>query len=380
MHVHQLVAGDATALSAALAQAAAHNPQLVFVFAAPALLADGALARQLAAALPGATIVGASTAGEIASSGVSDGGVVLTAVQFDRVHCRAFGERLHDNADSFAAGKRLAQRIDLAGLRAVLVLAPGVDVNGSALIRGLQERLPDGVALSGGLAGDAGAFERTYTLLDALVDDRLVAAVAFYGDYCVVSHGSYGGWEPFGPARKVTRCSGNELFELDGEPALAIYERYLGDYVADLPAAGLLFPFELLTNDLSGTGLVRTLLSVDRERGSLTLAGDIDPNGYVRLMHAGTDALVDGAQRAAEAANEGAVAAPSLALLVSCVGRRLVMGPRADEEVEAVSEVFGRGTVLAGFYSNGEISPRLGRCESGLFNQTMTITCLGERA
>jgi len=352
-------------------------PQLVLLFGSPAQLADGEAARRLRERLPGATLIGSSTAGEIWCRGVSDSGLVATAVRFDSARFHADGERVQDNADSFAAGARLGARLPRDGLRAVIVLAPGVDVNGSALIRGLQSMLPADVPLSGGLAGDEGAFRSTMTLLDDRADDRLVVALGLYGASLMLAHGSFGGWLPFGPARKVTRCNGNQLFELDGEPALAVYERYLGDYANALPGAGLLFPFELMTADLKDTGLVRTLLSVDRDQGSLTLAGDIDPDGYLRLMHASTEALIDGAQRAAQSARHDGTP-PSLALLVSCVGRRLVMGPRVDEEVEAVAEVLGRDTVLAGFYSNGEISPQSDLSSSWLFNQTMTITTVGE--
>jgi hypothetical protein len=358
---------------------AAVAPQLVMLFGSPAQLADGAMARQVRECVPDAILVGSSTAGEISTRGVGDASPVATAVRFDSASVHAVSERVHDNADSFAAGARLAARLPDEGLRAVIVFAPGVDVNGSALIRGMQSRLPPDVPLSGGLAADSGAFCGTVTVLDDVTDHRLIVALGLYGPSLVVSHGSFGGWQPFGPARKATRCSGNQLFELDGEPALSVYERYLGEYAPALPAAGLLFPLEMMTSRRQSTGVVRTLLSVDRDQGSLTLAGDIEPDGYLRLMHASAEALIDGARRAAHKARATSDGA-SLALLVSCVGRRLVMGPRVDEEVEAVAEVLGRGTVLAGYYSNGEISPDARLASSWLHNQTMTITTVGERA
>ncbi|MDP1153786.1 FIST C-terminal domain-containing protein, partial [Klebsiella pneumoniae] len=82
-----------------------------------------------------------------------------------------------------------------------------------------------------------------------------------------------------------TRSSHNVLYELDGEPALDIYKRYLGDHARELPGSGLLFPFAMLGDDDSESGLVRTILGVDEAQGSVTLAGDIDPQGYLRLMH-----------------------------------------------------------------------------------------------
>jgi hypothetical protein len=378
MKVQQLRT-DVADLPSALIDMARLEPQLAFVFASPSLLADGRVVEALTKRLPGATVVGSSTGGEISRDGVSDSGVMVTGVHFDHSHVQAYGERVASNEDSYVAGTRLARWLHPAGLRGVIVLAPGFDVNGSALIRGLQEHLPVSVPVSGGLAADLGGYSQSYTVLDRQVDDRLAVAIGLYGDELTLSHASFGGWEPYGSACKVTRCDGNKLLELDGEPALAVYERHLGERAQDLPGAGLLFPFEVLSADLGDTGIVRTLLCINRSHGSLTLAGEIETDGYLRLMHASTEKLVAGAHRAAVKACGGSADA-SLALLVSCVGRRLVMGARVDEEVAAAAGVLNRQTVMTGFYSNGEISPHNGGAESRLFNQTMTITCLGERA
>jgi hypothetical protein len=368
---------DVADLPSALVDMARIKPQLVFVFASPAALADGVVVEILTKRLSGATVVGSSTAGDISREGVSDNGVVVTGVHFRRSHVQAYGERVGNNDDSYSAGTRLARWFHPEGLRAVIVLAPGFDVNGSALVRGLQEHLPVAVPVSGGLAADQGGYAQSYTVLDRQVDDRLAVAIGLYGDALTLGHASFGGWEPYGAACKVTRCSGNKLLELDGEPALAVYERHLGERALELPRAGLLFPFEVLSAELGDTGVVRTLLGVNRSQGSLTLAGEIEADGYLRLMHASTEKLVGGAHRAAVAAR-GDAGEASLALLVSCIGRRLVMGARVDEEVQAVAGVFNGHTVMTGFYSNGEISPHGGGA-SKLYNQTMTITCLGER-
>jgi hypothetical protein len=237
------------------------------------------------------------------------------------------------------------------------------------------------VVLSGGLAGDGGAFQQTWTLSRTGVSDRQIVAIGFGGTHIRTQHGTFHGWKPFGPTRKVTRCADNVLYELDGQPALDVYKRYLGDYSVGLPGTGLLFPFEMLGEDRSAIGLIRTILGTNEEDGSLVLAGNIVENGYLRLMHASTDSLVEGATAAAEAAS-GPNADPgeSLALLVSCVGRKLVMGSRVDEEVEAVAEVLGRNVQVTGFYSNGEISPTNGATQCHLHNQTMTITHIAETA
>jgi hypothetical protein len=379
MKVSQAIVRGASASAADFAAQALIDPGLVLVFGSVDTLKGGAAA--IAQAFPKAHRVGCSTAGEISQRGVEDASLVVTALHFDTTRVEQFSTVLSGMADSLAAGKRLATGLPQEGLRAVLIFGQGVQINGSAVLSGMTEVLGVQIPITGGLAGDGGAFAQTWVLDDQGVSSDRLTCIGLYGAGLEFSHGSFGGWSPFGPARKVTRCDNNVLFELDGERALDVYKRYLGDHAKDLPASGLLFPFAMLGSDHNEIGLIRTILGIDEAAGSLTLAGDIDPNGYLKLMHASTDALVDGAEAAAEAAvkmqaNDG----QGLALLVSCVGRKLVMGGRVDEEVEAVGDVFGKGATLAGFYSNGEISPFTHAVECKLHNQTMTITYIGEAA
>ncbi len=379
MRVAQLVLNQDQIHGADLASLAALQPQLILAFGSVAVLKGAAQA--LAQAFPGAHRMGCSTAGEISASGVSDDTVVLTALSMDTGRVQQVSTPLANMDDSFDAGVRLATTLSREGLRAILVFGQGVNINGSAMLAGLTEVVGIEVPIMGGLAGDGGAFAQTWVLDDAGVSSDRLVCIGLYGERLIISHGSFGGWSPFGPARKVTRCRNNVLLELDGQPALAVYKRYLGEHAKSLPASGLLFPFAMLGSDHTEMGLIRTILGVDEVEGSLTLAGDIEPNGYLRLMHASTDALVDGAQTAAQSAKDmHAAPGNGLALLVSCVGRKLVMGGRVDEEVEAVGDVFGQGATLAGFYSYGEISPTGFVSECKLHNQTMTITYLTEAA
>jgi hypothetical protein len=135
-----------------------------------------------------------------------------------------------------------------------------------------------------------------------------------------------------------------------------------------------------IRSEAGETPVVRTILSVDEEEKSMTFAGDVPIGCYARFMKANFDRLIDGAVGAARTSHEAIGSGPvDLALLVSCVGRRLVLGQRVEEEVEGVREVLGGGAVLAGFYSYGEISPFTPSARCELHNQTMTITTLAER-
>jgi hypothetical protein len=357
------------------------SPDLILVFGAPAAF-EPKLHSCLRGAFPDTRLMGCSTAGEICQDSVLDSTLVLSAVKFEHARWRVAQTHFDGLADSAAAGGRIATALAAPDLHHLFVLAPGVDINGSALIEGVRAQVPNQVILTGGLASDGGSFTRTFVMSDEGISHDRVAAVAFYGERLRVGTGSYGGWRPFGPARRVTHANGNRLYELDGEPALTIYKRYLGEYASELPKSGLLFPFSMLGRDGSSAGLIRTILGIDERDDSLLLAGDVEPGGQVQLMQASTDALVGGAQTAAAEAlaqlRAAGAADAALVLMVSCIGRKLVMGGRVDEEIEAVGQEFGPGSMHAGFYSNGELAPAGASLPCSLHNQTMTVTAWSE--
>ena len=357
------------------------QPDLILVFGSIPFFHTQHLSNTLRRLAPTSTIAGCSTAGEIAVDRVYDDTCVISCVKFEKTKVLSTSTPLKGMDDSFDAGARLAMSLPADDLSAVIVFGVGVNINGSGLVLGLQSVLPKNVGISGGLAGDAGAFKQTWTIGSAGTTDNHIVAVGLYGQHIQTSYGSYAGWQPFGPARKVTKSSQNILYELDGERALDIYKRYLGDYAKDLPVAALLFPFEMLGKNQEKSNIFRTILGVNDDEGSLTLAGDIDPNGYLKLMHSSTEKLIAGAETAAThvtASLSNNISGEALAILISCVGRKLVMGDRVDEEVEAVAEMLGKHVNVTGFYSNGEISGDkfLGECH--LHNQTMTISYIFE--
>jgi hypothetical protein len=354
-----------------------HAAQLVLLFGATARMDRRAL-DELRAAHPGAVIVGCSTAGEIYGTEVADDTLVATAVRFERTDVRIASAQVAAAADSHGAGAALARALDGANLCHVMVLSDGLKVNGTDLARGLREHLPERVAVTGGLAGDGDRFQRTLVCANDTPREGEVAALGFYGEHLKVGYGSLGGWDTFGPERLITRATGNVLHELDGESALDLYKKYLGDHAAQLPASALLFPLAL-RGERDGNTLVRTVLAIDENAKSMTFAGDMPEGAYARLMKANFDRLVDGAGGAARTSLAGLGSfTPELAVLISCVGRKLVLKQRIEEEVESVRDVLGPRAALAGFYSYGEICPHgaITRCE--LHNQTMTITAFAE--
>jgi hypothetical protein len=351
---------------------------VVFVFGARPLIQAGEIVSELRGHFKGAAILGCSTSGEIFGDTVTDDSVTATAVDFEHTQLRTASATITAAKSSHEVGDELARQLKDPSLRHVFVLSDGLSVNGSDLARGLASGVAEGVSITGGLSGDSTNFAETWVIADDTAGPQRVAAVGLYGDRLQIGYASMGGWEPFGPLRTITRAEGNVLYELDGRSALDLYKTYLGDHANQLPSSALLFPIVVTEAD-DGQGVVRTILSVDEQQKSMTFAGDIPQGGTAQLMKTNVDDLVDGATAAAEASLKGLDdARPDLALLVSCVGRKLVMKQRIEEEVEAIRDVFGADTKIAGFYSYGELAPFSQGQECRLHNQTMTITAFAE--
>ncbi|MBZ0114047.1 MAG: FIST C-terminal domain-containing protein [Thermoanaerobaculia bacterium] len=352
--------------------------QLVLSFGSPSCIRNQRLIDEIFARWPNASFFGCTTAGEIHDTRVTDGSLVCTAVTFATTRIISRWQALPSAKESLAVGTELARGLESTNLRHVLVLSNGIDVHGTELVRGLTENLPSGVSVTGGLSADGSDFHETLVISGREIGPRRVAVIALYGPDLEVGIGSIGGWDPFGPEHLITRAEGNTLYTLDGRPALKVYEASLGEHAASLPPVGLHYPLAIRRAGREPT-VVRTLLSINREGGSLTFAGDVPEGSYARVLRASFDRLVDGAMvAAAHSVGLRRGLAPSLALLVSCLGRKMILQPRTEEEVEGVRYVLGPEPILAGFYSYGEISP-IGTRNGALHNQTMTITTFAER-
>ncbi|MCD9014813.1 FIST signal transduction protein [Parachryseolinea silvisoli] len=356
----------------------AQQAQLILVFGEPGLITQPALFDEIRDFFPKGNIVSCSTAGEIMGEDVYDNSIAVTAIQFEKtvIKCCATHIQQHDN--SYETGKYLMQELLADNLNTVLVISDGTYVNGSELVSGLNENNPENIPVTGGLAADGDRFIRTFVGLDQVPEEGTVIAVGFYGSNLHIGHGYFGGWDEFGPHKKITRAEKNVLYEIDGKNALDLYKEYLGPYQDELPGSALLFPLSM-QEEGSNEPVVRTILSINEEDKSMVFAGNLPQGSTVRLMKANFDKLIDGSSLAAQSALTNLAGSNSeLALFISCVGRKLILQARTNEEVAAAKGIFGENTPVTGFYSYGEISPfaPLTRCE--LHNQTMTITTFSE--
>ncbi len=356
------------------------DADLVFFFVSPDYPQKKELLAKLKSCYPAAALIGCTTGGEILGEDVLRGSAVTAALKLEKCRVRAASAKVEAVDLSYQAGRDIAAQLAGEDLRWVFVLSDGLKTNGSALVKGIVDNLPPDVILTGGLAADEDRFVSTGVGLDEVPVGAQAVAVGLYGKDLRVSYGSVGGWVKFGPKRLITKARGNVLYELDGQGALGLYRKYVGDETANIVNESLLYPLGVTPADNKTHEIVRTFLSINPDN-SLNFAGDVPEGFHAQLMRAGFDNLVDGAERAAMLARDGmsvpCTPANSLALLVSCLGRRILMDQHISDELEAVRHILPH-TSRVGFYSYGEICPheQTNRCD--LHNQTMTITLLAE--
>lgn len=353
--------------------------QLVLVFGSTQKVKEKVGLDVLHKAYSNAVIIGCSSSGEICNTNVYDDSIVATAIFFEKSKVKHVSATIEKPEDSFKVGAELVNSLIEDDLKHIFVLSEGLQINGSELVNGLQSIAPEKVGITGGLAGDGADFKETIVYVNGSANSKVITAIGFYGSKLKVGYGSFGGWDSFGIERLVTKSDNNVLYELDGNPALTTYKSFLGEHANNLPSSGLLFPLSLRT-EKENQPVVRTILGIDEKNQSLTFAGNIPQGSYVRLMKANFDRLIDGATHAAEAATEEfTIKDPELTILISCVGRKLVLKQMIEEEIEGVKEIVGSSTIC-GFYSYGEIAPFNLSASCELHNQTMTVTTFKELA
>jgi hypothetical protein len=355
------------------------NP-LVFVFGNRYLLESKTIYDEIKALFNDGHLVFGSTAGDITSHYVDDESISITAIEFEKSRFEIKTANVLENnteIDSYKTGKNLIEQFSSEGLKHIFIVSEGSFSNGSQLTKGMNSATENNLLITGALCGDAARFEKTVASYNELPKAGEIVAIGLYGETLDISFSINGGWTPFGPERIVTKSKANVLYELDNQPALDLYKKYLGEKSKELPGAALLYPLKVKsTNDEQS--IVRTILNINEEENSMILAGDILENSRVQLMMTNVDSIVEASENAAIQALKSRKTAPELALLVSCIGRKLVLDQRVEEEIEEIIEVVGENTTICGLYSYGEIAPFQGETNCQLHNQTMTITLISE--
>jgi hypothetical protein len=369
-----------------------HAPDLVFVFAS-VVFDQQDLIRGVRDATNQAPLVGCSAAGEITNDGAHKKSVVAMAIstggaiQFTTGLGRDIKKSAR-NAGSDVA--RIIREHATNPLRLFIMLPDVLTGNGSEVVAGILDVLGEHFPVVGGAAGDDFKFEQTYQYRDDEVVSGTVAGVGMSGDFAI-GIGVRHGWMPIGMPMKVTKADGAVIHELDGKPAVSIYEDYFGDRAEELrkePLArmAITYPIGLKLPDYKEEYLIRDPISVD-ENGAITCAAAVPEGADVRLMIGSKEGAIEAAQYAAtRLMKEFEIdrKRPQFVLMFNCIAREKLYGSSASDEIRAVTKVIGEDVPLIGFYTYGEQAPLDGeirdaaKCNTKFYNETIVLCGIGE--
>ena len=286
------------------------------------------------------------------------------------------------------SGKELGDKL-LFGFKNVprslsIILSDKLITQGTHLINGLQESLGKSFPLIGASASDNFENHRTYQYLNKEILSESCSGILFGGKFNF-GFGIKHGWKPLGKMRYITSSSDNVIKEIDGLPAVKLYEDYFAkntlELVKELRRISIYYPLGIY---LPGEKeyLLRNIISI-KDDGSLITQGDIPPNSKIRLMISTEDSRLAATVAACEEAkrNLGNQKIKFLIVFISAA-RFLIHGRQNDIELCVIKEVFGENTPLIGIYTNGEQAPLksinyLGR--TYFHNQSTNILAIGEQ-
>lgn len=324
-------------------------------------------------------VIGCTSAGEISNDGLSINSAVLAGVACD---CIDFEMAVVQDLgkDSAAAGRKLAQSFS-ASPKYLQIFSDGLTGNGCAILEGIGSVLGVHIPVCGGAAGDNGNFKRTVLFCHGRMYTDALCGIAFYGDF-QFGTGVRSGWVPIGLAKKVTRARGNVVYELNGEPALNVFERFLGQHARKLPAIGVEYPLGFM-NPSGKPGeedffVLRATMSVDRKERAIVFAGNIPEGAMVHLTCGDKASILHAAETAAKEARRAiGETTPEIVFCYSCMARKIVLGSRTEDGINRVRTQIGPQIPIIGFYSYGEYCPVGPGSPSYLHNETITLTVLG---
>ena len=354
------------------------DPDLIIHFGRGNLFNSGLFYRELRSRFNRAIIIGCGSGGHFHQAEIIDDDAAGIMFKFEKTKLRLESLPIKNSGQSFEVGCELGRKLASADLAGVFVLAEGLDINGDELMEGLSSALPRRAVVGGGMASDGTDFNATLVSANCEPRQHLVAAVGFYGDKIELNNCFETGWKRTGLQMKITSSSQNHAYEFDHQPAFEMYRERVGCEAAALHRDGLRFPILVSDPGNSRWPVIRTILASDQGSGRVTFAGDLPQGGTAEIMHAEISELIAAAKDVAIAAVSKRSSETMAAIIVSCIGRRTVLGDRAADEISEIQKHLPENLSYAGFYSNGEFSKCSNDPTARLLNQTVTCFTISE--
>ena len=340
-------------------------------------------------------IIGCSSAAIISNQGIFKHGLAVMLLSLPpNVYFNIACVRDIEEKTALSAGRELGEKL-LYGFRDIrrdlsVIFSDGLMDEGSNLIYGLQERLGKSFPLVGASASDNMRFLRTYLYFNQeVLTDSAVGIL--WGGKLNFGLGIQHGWKPLGKPRTITKSEGNIIHEIDGEPAVKIYEEYLARDLAELQKEirriSILYPIGMY---LAGEQeyLLRNILSIENN-GSLRLQGNVIQGSTIRLMIGTKESCLNATRQALNEAKK-ILFAPivditkseikNFVFVFDSVSRYMLLRREANQELEIIKEGFGKDTPIIGLYTYGEQAPLKAISYQGqayFHNQTIAMLNIG---
>lgn len=351
------------------------NADLILVYGSLSLLEEPLLLTNLHGAYPNALLAGCSGAGELINGEVFDNSIVYSVFEFEQTTVRQARKKITAGTDDeFDSGKALLSELLDDDLVAIMIYSEGISIDCDELIKGAREIIGDDIPLFGGLAADSNAFEYSVVLDSDGVYDDSVVAIGFYGkQFNVNSVSSI--FNQNGIEIDITASDGNIVYEINGEPASEVYEKFIPNRGDLSLSTWLFYPVLVLDNESKQPLYCRTIHDYKTENKYLLAAGSI-PEGPAKVISLvdSKDIIVDANKVSKKLKNQPG----EFAFVISCAGRRAIMGDEWMNESSRIQKNIGDIPSM-GFYSFGEISINNMKSHTVLHNHSLTIVTISEK-
>lgn len=332
-------------------------------------------------------ILGCSTLGILTNRGIFKHGFAILLIALDKqMFLNVAAVKDVDKKTSFLAGRDLGEKL-LYGCKNVrrnlsIIFSDGLICDVTNLINGLQENLGKSFPLIGAGASDNFTYQRTFQYFSKEMLSDSSCGVLFGGGINF-GHGIKHGWKALGKIRYVTSSQGNVIKEIDGRPAVKLYEDYLAkdamELGRELRRISIFYPIGIY---LPGEKeyLLRNIISI-REDGSLVTQGDIPQESRIRLMIGTKESCLEATAGACADAKKNLFGQKAkLVIVFDSASRFSLLGRQHVRELEIIKDSFGDETPLIGIYTYGEQAPLkslnyLGR--SYCHNQSINVLAVG---
>jgi hypothetical protein len=329
------------------------SPSLAIVFASPGhdLAAVGSCFGK-----HDIEVFGAGSAGEMLNDEVREGSIAVLLLEVSR---EAYRSHMFDGKDKTfnELGKSIAEWGKTAFEEpAFMVAVAGFLADGDQIINGIIQTMGRQVPLFGGLAGNEHLSEESLVFNSSHVISDGACALVFNQAVIDLQGVAVSGWKGIGTTKTITKSRENIVFEIDNEPVLDIYKKYLG--LDDDPLVLVEYPLLVMRDDESyvirGAGAIN-------EDGSMAYTGTIQEGAKVRFsMPPGLEIVDYSIEQISKVIKQDA--GPDAVVLFSCKARHLALGPLIEDELSAIRELWNAPTV--GSFTCGEIGPHPnGQCD-----------------